>query len=264
MQMLEYPFMRDALAMGVVLGVLFSLMGVFVVTRGMSFFGDFLSHSAILGGAIAVLLGAEPTLFLIVFCLATAFIVAAVWQRMPLTRDVVLGVFYGGTVSAGILLISIKGIGQQSLMQFLMGDILLITPLDIWLSAALLVAFVVFAGMNLRKLLKVSFLPEVAEAEGLRVRLYEAVFIGLMAITIGLSIKVVGVLLANAMVVIPAAAAKSVSRNFKGFILVAPVFGVLSFILGLVFSFYFNLPSGPSVIAAAFVLFVLTLPYKAA
>jgi len=262
-EILDYPFMRSALLMGVLLGVLFSTMGVFVVTRGMAFFGDFLSHSALLGGALALMAGVEPSAFLLVYCLVMAFAALAVWQRLPLSRDTVLGVFYGGTVSIGILLITMRGTGRQSLLEFMLGDILLIAPLDIWLAAGLLVVFGAFMAFNMRRLLKVSFMPEVAEAEGIRVRVYEAALIGLMALSIALGIKVVGVLLANAMVVIPAAAAKSVSRNFRAFMIAAPVFGVLSFIAGLSFAFYFNLPSGPSVVATAFAIFVLTLPFKA-
>lgn len=263
MEMLDYPFMQSALLMGLVLGALFSLMGAFVVTRGMAFFGDFLSHSALLGGALALIIGAEPSVFLIIYCLAVGFAVSAVWQKMPLSRDTVLGVFYGGTVSIAILLMTGKGLGQQSLMQFLLGDILLIGSHDVLLASGLLLVFTAFGSMNRRRLVKASFLPEVAEAEGINVRGYELAIIALMSITIALSIKVVGVLLANAMVVIPAATAKSVSRNLRTFIVAAPLFGVFSFILGLSISFYMNLPSGPSIVATAFSLFIVTLPFRA-
>ena len=263
MDILDYPFMQAALLMGLVLGALFPLMGVFVVTRGMAFFGDFLSHSALLGGALALMAGVEPSVFLLFFCLIIAFAALSVWQRVSLSRDTVLGVFYGGTVSAGILLITMHGTGQQSLMQFMLGDILLITAGDIWLAAGLLLIFIAFSAMNMRRLVKVTFMPEVAEAEGIRVRAYEAALIGLMALSIALGIKVVGVLLANAMVVIPAAAAKTVSRSFRAFLIAAPAFGVLSFMVGLALSFYLNLPSGPSIVATAFALFLLSLPFKA-
>jgi len=262
MEIFDYPFMRTALGMGVVLGALFSLMGIFVVTRGMAFFGDFLSHSALLGGALALIIGAEPSVFLIIYCLVLGFAVSALWQKMPLSRDTVLGVFYGGTVSVAILLMTARGLGQQSLMQFLLGDILLIGRHDVWLALGLLVAFTTFGALNRRRLVKASFLPEVAEAEGINVRGYELAVIALMSITIALSIKVVGVLLANAMVVIPAAAAKSVSRNLKSFMITAPLFGVVSFMAGLALSFYYNLPSGPSIAATAFALFIITLPLR--
>jgi zinc/manganese transport system permease protein len=263
MEILDYPFMQTALVMGVVLGALFSMMGVFVVTRGMAFFGDFLAHSALLGGALALIIGVEPSIFLIIYCLAMGFAVSAIWQRMPLSRDTVLGVFYGGTVSIAILLMTGRGLGKQSLLQFLLGDILLIGPHDVWLASGLLIVFTVFSAMNRRRLVKATFLPEMAEAEGIRVRGYEMALIALMSLTIALSIKVVGVLLANAMVVIPAAAAKSVSRNLRAFIIAAPLFGVLSFIAGLSLSFHLNLPSGPSIVATAFALFIVTFPFRA-
>lgn len=263
LEILDYPFMRSALLMGLMLGVLFSLMGVFVVTRGMAFFSDFIAHAAILGGALALLAGVEPSLLLIPYSLVLAFAVSTVWGLMPLSRDAVLGVFYGGTVSLGIILVAAGGLGQQSLMQLLFGDILLIRAFDIWLTLGLLAAFLVFLRFNMRKLLKTSFLPEISRAEGVRVKLYDYALIGLLAVTIALSIKLVGVILANAMVVIPAAAAKTVSKSFRQFVLIAPAVGATSFLLGTTLSFYLNLPSGPSVVACAFVFFLLTLPLRA-
>jgi len=261
-EFLDYPFMRSALLMGLMLGVLFSLMGVFVVTRGMAFFSDFIAHSAILGGALAILASVDPALFLIPYSLAMAFAVSSVWGRLPLSRDTVLGVFYGGAVALGVILISIKGLGQLRLMGFLFGDILLIRASDLLLALGLLAGFMAFFVLNKRKLLKSSLLPEISRAEGVRVGLYDKALMGLLAVAIAVSIKVVGVILANAMVVMPAAAAKSVSRSFRQFIIIAPVIGVSAFLGGTVASYYLNVPSGPAVIACAFGVFLLSIPFK--
>lgn len=264
MAMLDYPFLKTALVMGVVLGVLFSLIGIFVVTRGMAFFSDFIAHSAILGSALAVLLDIEPTLFLIPYSVVVGLAVSSVWHSSALSRDTVLGAFYGGTVAAGVLLIAWQGLSQTYLMRFLFGDMLLVGPLDVWLSVGLLLVFVIFLKFNLKGLLRSSLLPEISRAEGLRVKAYDLALVGLVALTVALSIKVVGVLLANAMVVIPAAAAKTLSRNFAQFLVISPIVGVLSFVSGTAASFYLNLPSGPSVAAAAFCLFCLSLAVKRA
>jgi zinc/manganese transport system permease protein len=261
-EIFTYPFMRETLAMGVLLGLLFSLMGVFVVTRGMAFFSDFVAHSAILGGALAGVAGIESTWFLVPFSLAVAFAVAAVWQAMPLSRDSVLGVFYGGAVGLGVVIISARGLSPQSVTQLLFGDILLISRADIWLALALAVGFGSFVGLRLRQLVKVTFIPEIAEAEGLSLRAYDRALIALMAVTIALSIKLVGVLLANAMVVIPAATAKMLSRSFGQFLVLAPVIGVASFTLGIALAFHLDLPTGPSVVVTAFAIFLAALPIK--
>ncbi|MDP2168451.1 MAG: metal ABC transporter permease [Thermodesulfovibrionales bacterium] len=262
MEVLDYPFMRSALLMGLILGILFPLMGVFVVTRGMSFFSDFIAHAAILGGALAVIAGISPPLFLIPYSIVVGLSASMVWNSFPLSRDTVLGVFYGGAIAAGVILIAVKGLSQTYLMQFLLGDILLISPLDIWLSAGLLAVFLVFLKLNLRKIVKSSFLPEVSMAEGVSVRAYDYVLIGFIAAAIALSVKVVGVILANAMVVIPAAAAKTISRNFRQFMFIAPLVGILSFVSGTVASFYLNIPTGPAIVAAAFVCFLAALAIK--
>lgn len=263
MELLDYPFMRSALLMGLILGVLLSLMGIFVVTRGMSFFSNFIAHAAILGGALAAISGLEPTVFLVLFSLLVAFAATSVWNSFPISRDAVLGVFFGATVAIGIILISVKGLGQQRLVQFLLGDILLIRSMDIWLAAGLLAVFLVFLKLKMRLLLKASFLPEISEAEGVGVKLYDYALIALIAATVALSIKLVGVILANAMVVIPAASAKAVSGSFKQFLLLSPLVGVLSFTGGTVASYYLNLPSGPSVIVVATLCFAGALIFRA-
>lgn len=263
MEIFDYPFMKAAILMGVLLGALFSLMGVFVVTRGMAFFSDFVSHAAILGVALSVLAGVEPSVFLIIFSLFMAFSATSLWSRFALSRDTVLGVLYGATVSFGIILMSVKGLGQRNLAQFLFGDILLVRPLDVWLSACLLLMFSLFLSTNLRKIVKSAFLPEISRAEGVNVKGYDYALVGLTAVTVALSIKIVGVMLANAMVVIPAASAKALSRNFRQFLFFAPLMGVASFLFGLMASFYLNLPSGPSVAASSFLFFLLALSFGA-
>lgn len=259
MEALDYGFMRSALLAGVVLGALFAFMGIFVVTRGMSFFSDFIAHSAILGGALALMAESDPALFLVPYSLVMAFAAASVWNSFGLSRDTVLGVFYGGAVASGIILISVKGLGQSTLVQFLFGDILLVGGRDIVLAAMLLAALAAFLWFNMRRLLKASFMPEIAAAEGVSVRTYDHALIGFIAITIALSIKLIGVILANAMVVIPAASAKLLARNFRQFVIIAPIMGVTAFVSGVMGSYYLNIPSGPSVIGAAFILFILSL-----
>jgi ABC-type Mn2+/Zn2+ transport system permease subunit len=262
-EILDYPFMRTALLAGAILGVLFALMGVFVVSKGMSFFSDFIGHAAILGGALALLLGLDTTLFLIPYSLALGFLVSSVWQTFPLSRDAVLGVFYGGAVAIGMILVSVGGIGNQSLMQFLFGDILLVRGEEVALAAGLLAAFALFLAVERRRLLKAVFLPEIAAAEGIAVKKYDYVLMSLLAVTIAVSIKLVGAVLANAMVVIPAASARIVSRSFRQFLVIAPIVGVFTFTAGTAASFYGNIPSGPAVIATAFGVFVAALAANA-
>jgi zinc/manganese transport system permease protein len=156
------------------------------------------------------------------------------------------------------------GLGQSSLISMLFGDILLVKPVDIWLSSGLLGAFALFLAVKFRGLIKSSFLPEISRAEGIRVGFYDYALITLIAVTIALSIKLIGVILANAMVVIPAAAAKTVSRSLRQFMVIAPILGVASFLCGIILSFHLNLPSGPSVIASAFFFFLAALVAKRA
>lgn len=262
MELLDYPFMRSALLMGLILGVLFPLMGVFVITKGMSFFSDFIAHAAILGSALGVLAGITPSVFLIPFSVLVGLIASMVWNSFPLSRDTVLGVFYGGAIAGGLILISVKGLSHAYLMQFLFGDVLLIERLDIWLAAGLLAIYTAYLASDYRRLVKASFLPEISRAEGINVRLMDYALVGFIAGAIALSVKVVGVMLANAMVVIPAASAKTVSRSFKQFMIIAPTIGVISFILGIWVSFRLNIPSGPSIVGVAFSCFVLSLIFK--
>lgn len=262
MEMLSYPFMQNALLMGVILGALFSLIGVFIVSKGMSFYGDFVAHSAILGSALAVLVGTDTSLFLIPYTIIVGILVSTTWNLFPISRDTVLGVFYGGFVSLGMLLISAKSMSENYVMQFLFGDILLIGASDIIIAGLLLTAFCLFLVFGLKQLVRATFLPDISMAEGINVRLYDYILVGFVSLCIALSIKLVGVMLANAMVVIPAASAKTLSRSFRQFIILAPVIGIFSFLTGIAGSFYFNLPSGPAVIAVSFSIFACASIFK--
>jgi len=259
MEILNYPFMRHALLVGLILGILFPLLGIFVVTKGMSFFSDFIAHAAILGSAIAVLMGTEPLTFLIPYSIAIGVSASVIWNRFPLSRDTVLGSLYGGVVAGGLALISIKGLSQTYLLRFLLGDILLIEPIDIWLSSVLLISYIVFLRLTMRGLVKATILPDIAEAEGIRVRLYDYALICFIASAVALCIKISGAILASAMIVIPASSAKVISRSFKQFITLAPIFGVASFIGGIYVAYYINIPSGPSVVGVSFGLFLISL-----
>lgn len=256
---LQYPFMQRALAAGLVIGLLCAVVGVYVTLRSMSFFSDAISHSALAGIALGVLLGVDPVLAAVVFCVVVAAGITFLTLQTELTSDTVIGVFFSGSMALGVLVIGMQRGYQTDLLTYLFGDVLAVSNLDVALSLALaaLVLGLVFARSTL--LLKIAFNRDLAAVEGVRVRAWDYVFMTLLALTVAVSVKIVGIVLVSALIIVPAAAARNVAPDFRGLMGLATAFGVIGAVLGLVASFYLDTASGPTMVVVVVLIFVITL-----
>jgi ABC-type Mn2+/Zn2+ transport system permease subunit len=256
---LQYPFMQRALAAGLVIGLLCAVVGVYVTLRSMSFFSDAISHSALAGIALGVLLGVDPVLAAVVFCVVVAMGITFLTLQTELTSDTVIGVFFSGSMALGVLLIGMQKGYQTDLLTYLFGDVLAVTPLDVGLSfgLAVLVLGVVFSRSTL--LLKIAFNRDLAAVEGVRVRTWDYVFMALLALTVAVSVKIVGIVLVSALIIVPAAAARNIAPDFRRLMGLSVAFGVIGAVLGLVASFYLDTASGPTMVVVVVLIFVITL-----
>lgn len=256
---LQYPFMQRALAAGLVIGLLCAVVGVYVTLRSMSFFSDAISHSALAGIALGVLLGVDPVLAAVVFCVVVATGITFLTLQTELTSDTVIGVFFSGSMALGVLLIGMQKGYQTDLLTYLFGDVLAVTTLDVVLSfgLAVLVLGVVFARSTL--LLKIAFNRDLAAVEGVRVRTWDYVFMALLALTVAVSVKIVGIVLVSALIIVPAAAARNIAPDFRRLMGLSAAFGVIGAVLGLVASFYLDTASGPTMVVVVVLIFVITL-----
>jgi manganese/iron transport system permease protein len=252
---MAYGFMQRGLAAGVLVGIICAVMGTFVVLRGLAFIGDAVSHAALPGLVIAFLLGIPLYIGGAVAAVATAIAIGAVARRGGLRFDTAVGVLFAGTFALGVLLFSTIRNYTTDLFSFLLGNILGITATDL-AAIAILGAVVVGTIALLRKeLLYATFDPAGAGASGLPVTALEYLLLGLLGVTIVVSIQAVGIIMVVAMLVTPAATAQLLVTRFDRMILVAGAVAVVSAVVGLYLSYYLNVASGASIVLVETVLF---------
>jgi zinc transport system permease protein len=252
-------FLVYALLGGIGLAVVAGPLGCFVVWRRMAYFGDSLAHSALLGVALGFLLSIDLTFGIAGTCIVFALAIVGLQEQRRIATDTLLGILSHTALSVGLVALSLMGSMRVDLLGYLFGDILAVTPQDlvtIYIGGAL--ALVVLAAVW-RDLLAATVHEELARAEGVAVLRARLVFTLLLAVVVAISMKVMGILLITSMLIIPAAAARRFARTPEGMAVLASTVGILAVALGLSASLRWDTPSGPSVVVAAFSLFLLSL-----
>ncbi|SMH56100.1 zinc ABC transporter permease subunit ZnuB [Azospirillum agricola] len=250
-------FVLRALAAGCGIAALAGPLGSFVVWRRMAYFGDTLSHSALLGVTLGFLLGVNPMIGVMAVCVALALALVALQRRRTLAADTLLGILSHGSLSLGLVALAFLETLRIDLMAYLFGDILSVTMTDLaWIYGGGVVAL---AGLALlwRRLLAVTVDEDLARVEGMPVDALRLAFMLLIALVIAVAMKVVGILLITSLLIIPAAAARRFARNPESMALLASVLGVVAVVGGLMASLQWDLPGGPSVVVAAAALFLI-------
>ena len=256
--MLDDFFIR-ALIAGIGVALVTGPLGCFVIWRRLSYFGDTLSHSALLGVTLAY--SFELNIALSVFLISSiiAIILIKLQSRTNLPGDALLGLLAHSSLAVGLVVIGFLTFIRFDVMGLLFGDILAVTVKDIsviWFGGAIILCIL---KLIWRPLFASTVNYELAEAEGLNPERSKIIFTILMAAIIAISIKMVGLLLITGMLIIPAAMARNISSSPKMMVIFSVIGGLLSVVLGLFSSLEFNTASGPSIIAASLFLFILSL-----
>ncbi|MCH5551321.1 zinc ABC transporter permease subunit ZnuB [Pseudomonas syringae pv. syringae] len=258
-------FLLYALLAGVALAVVAGPLGSFVVWRRMAYFGDTLSHAALLGVALGFLLDISPTIAVTVGCLLLAVLLVTLQQRQPLASDTLLGILAPSTLSLGLVVLSFMHEVRIDLMAYLFGDLLAISPADLgWILGGSTLVLVVIVALW-RPLLAMTVHEELARVEGLPVATLRMTLMLLIAVVIAVAMKIVGVLLITSLLIIPAAAAQRHARSPEQMALGASLLGVIAVCAGLSLSWFKDTPAGPSIVVSAAALFLLSfvLPRRA-
>lgn len=250
-------FLRALLA-GLGLAVLAGPLGSFVVWRRMAYFGDTLAHSALLGVAMAFLLHLNLNLGVVMVCLLLAVAVVALRSTQRLADDTLLGILSHSALSLGLVALAfVQGL-RVDLMAYLFGDILAVSNTDYaWIFGGGLLVLLLLAVIW-RPLLLLTLNEELARAEGAPMLRTQLLFMVSMAVVIAIGMKIVGVLLVTSLLIIPAATARAFAHTPEAMAGLAVVLGALAVALGLTGSFAWDLPSGPSIVVSAALLFLLT------
>ena len=256
--MLDDFFIRALLA-GIGVALVTGPLGCFVVWRRLSYFGDTLSHSALLGVTLAYSLEFNIALSVFIISALIALILINLQKRTNLPGDALLGLLAHSSLAVGLVVIGFLSFIRFDIMGLLFGDILAVNVNDIiiiWIGGAIILLVL---KLIWKSLFASTVNYELAEAEGLDPDKAKAIFTILMAAIIAISIKMVGLLLITGLLIIPAAMARNISNSPKQMILFSVIGGLLSVIIGLFTSLEFNTASGPSIIAASLFLFILSL-----
>ncbi|MDL2317467.1 metal ABC transporter permease [Eubacteriales bacterium OttesenSCG-928-A19] len=254
-----YGFMWLALGAVVLISPLYGMLGTMVVDGRMAFFADSLGHSAMTGIALGVLLGLRTPLWaMIIFGVLFAALLSWVKARGAASTDTTIGVFSATGMALGIVLLSRNG-GFAKYSSYLVGDLLAVEPGDLWTAGIVLVVALVYWALLYNRLLLTSVSGALAQSRGIRTRLVEMSFACLLAVVVMLSIRWVGVLIINAMLVLPAASARNLARNVWQYHLLAVLLALLCGVMGLLLSFAWSTASGATIVLVLAVCYAVTL-----
>lgn len=258
-ELLLLPFFQRALLVGIILGTLMAILGVFVVLRRMSFFADAIGHSALTGIALGLLFNFSPFVGALIFTLFVAFVISGIRIKTKLPVDTLLGVLFPASVALSVIIVSLTPGYQADLISFLFGNILTVSTADV--IGSIVIALVVFAIMiwSGKELVAISFDPSLAKAEGIAVARHELFFLLLLAAVIALAIKFVGIVLVTALLIIPAASAQNLARSLSSMFWISIVFSFISVVVGMLASTFLRSPSGPTIVLTGAILFTFSL-----
>lgn len=254
--------MQKALFVGIIVSFVSGLVSVFVVLRKMSFIGAGISHAAFGGVAIGFFTGLNPVITAIFYCIAVALGIEVVSRKGKISEDASIGIFFASSMALGIVLISLSKEYTVDLFGYLFGNILAITNGEVLLS--LFTAVVVIVGMLLflKEIFLITYNEEIARVSGISVKAINIFFLVVLSVSIVISMKIVGIILISALLVIPGATAQLFARNLYSMIFISCGIAMLSTILGLFLSYEFDIAPGGSIVLTAATLFFAALVIK--
>lgn len=259
MQMFSYEFMRHAFAAILLITPLFGLLGTMIVNNKMAFFSDALGHSAITGIALGVVLGVQnTTLSMVVFGIIFALFLNWIKYRGKAGAETIISVFASCGLALGLAVLSVGG-DFAKYNSLLIGDILCITHREIYGLAGAFILTLLFWLLCFNKLHFISINASLAQSKGIRIKLYDNIFVVLLAIIVMLSIRWVGLLIINALLILPAASARNLARNMRSYHFLAVMISVFCGLVGLFCSYYTDIAAGPMIVLVASVIFFITL-----
>jgi zinc transport system permease protein len=255
-------FMKNALLGVLLVTPIFGLMGTMVVNNRMAFFSDALGHSALTGIAIGVIFGINNPLWsMIFFSILLSGIILIVKNANTASTDTIIGVFSSTAVALGIVILSSRG-GFNKYSVYLIGDLLSIGKTDLFLLILVFVLVIVLWFLIFNKLLMVSVNQSLARSRGIKVRLYEYLFTMLMAVIVTISIQWVGILIISSLLILPAAAARNISKNMRQYHIYSISIAVVSGISGLILSYFWGTATGATIVVISSCFFAVTFLIK--
>lgn len=259
MDMFHYEFMQNALIAGFIIAALASVSGSFIVLRRYSLMTETLAHSSLVGVAVGVLTGFSTLWMAVIVSVISAWLIEYLRNNFNLYSDAILAIFLSGSLALAIIIVSLSGAFNSSLFSYLFGSILAVSNYDLAVMGVFgFVAMILLVGFS-KELLFVAYDEEVAKTSGIKVKRLNYLLITIVAVIVALSIRLVGVFLIAALMVIPTVAALRFEYGFLKTVMLAFLFACLSVFIGMMLSYMFSLPSGAAIVMCVIVIFIVSL-----
>ncbi|MFI8385938.1 metal ABC transporter permease [Streptomyces sp. NPDC085540] len=257
MDLLEYAFMQRALIAAAIVGLTAPAIGTYLVQRRQAVMGDGIGHVATTGVGLGFLLGTSPVWMASLVAVVGAVGMEHIRSRGKTSGDIALAMLFYGGLAGGVMIINVAGGSTATLSSYLFGGITTVAPEDVW-AAVILAVFVLAVTVGLRRqLFAISQDEEFARVTGLPVRALNLLMAVTAALTVTVAMRIVGLLLVSAMMVIPVAAAQRVTRGFAATLSLAMLIGVLVSLSGVTATYYLDAPSGAAIVLLAIAVFVV-------
>ena len=256
--MFNLQFMQNAFLAGMMLSFVLAVVSFFVVLRRLSFIGVGVAHSAFGGVALGALLGISPTLTAIGFAVVVSNAIGYFGEKGHLGTDTAIGIFFPLAMAMGVIFIGMSDQYNVDLFGYLFGNILAITRQDLIITAVLGGLVLLSTVMFFKELLFVAYDREVAYVSGMPVAFLDHFFLTILALSVVISMKIIGIILVSALLVIPGAAASQITRRYNSMIFFSILIALISTSGGLIISYYADLPSGATIVTLASLIFFTT------
>ncbi|MBL1229817.1 metal ABC transporter permease [Enterococcus sp. BWB1-3] len=259
--LMNYQFLKNALFTSVMVGIIAGVIGSFIILRGMSLMGDAISHAVLPGVAVSYMLGTSYIIGATLFGIGSAALIGFVTKHSRLKTDTAIGIVFSSFFALGIVLISFAR-SATDLYHILFGNVLAVRDSDMYLTAGVGFVVIVVVLLFYKELKITSFDPIMAQSYGLNVSFINYLLMFLLTLVAVTSLQTVGTILVIAMLITPAATAYQLTNSLPKMIGLSVLFGVLSSIIGLFFSYSYNLPSGATIVLTAAVFFILAFVFS--
>lgn len=254
----QYDFMVRAFVAGMIVACIAPLIGTFLVVKRYSLMFDTLAHVALAGVAVGLLTNTQPVYMAVAFTILAALAIEQLRDKGRIYGESVLAIFLSGSLAVAVVLISLADGFTVDLFSFLFGSITTVSVVDVRTIAVLGVAIVTTILLFYKEFFLASFEEDLARASGLRVGVVNSAIVVMAAVTVALSMRIVGALLIGAMMVIPVITGIRLSRSFRGTMIAGVIAGLISVVTGLFLSYFYDLASGGTIVVVALCLFILS------
>lgn len=259
--LMKYDFIKNAILAIVMLAPLFAILGTMIVNNKMAFFSDALGHSALTGIAIGMLFGISNNIAMIIFAVLFSLALNYVKHKANYGADTIISVFSSIAIALGLAILASLG-NFSKYSSYLVGDVLGITTQDLIYLAVVFIVVLIIWNIIFNKLHTVSINASLARSKGIKVLLIDNIFVITISIVVMLSIKWIGILLINSLLILPAASSRNVAKNMRQYHALSIAFSLVSGLAGIIISYYANIPTGPAIVILSGIIYLLTFAIK--